>query len=46
MIPAGSPLTTTTAVVEEHLIEEKAALEAMKRELSQMIQKMNTISGM
>ena len=39
---AGSPVVQ----VEEHpLIEEKAALEAMNRELSQMILKMNNISG-
>ena len=38
--------TNPPAAVQDHpLMEEKAALEAMNRELSQMIQKMNTISG-
>ena len=38
---ANSP----TAVQDHPLMEEKAALEAMNRELTQMIQKMNNISG-
>ena len=44
MLPtANSP---TTAVQEQPLMmEEKAALEAMNRELAQMIVKMNTLSG-
>lgn len=41
----ATTISPTTTIPEHPLMEEKATLEAMNRELSQMILKMNTISG-